>query len=51
MLEAQNDEAEAAHGVDAEEAQMGDAGGSADSPLSDIIDLTDSPRPSRFQTR
>ena len=47
VLEAQDDEAEAAQEVVAEEAQMGDAGGSAD----DTIDLTDSPRPSRFQTR
>ena len=51
VLEAQDDEAEAAQGVDAEEAQMRDAGGSADTSLSDTIDLTDSPLPSRFQTR
>ena len=54
-MEAQDEDAEGAHdvnveaaqGVHAEVAQMGDADGPAGSPLSDTIDLTDSPLPSR----
>ena len=55
LVEAQDEDAEGAHdvnveaaqGVHAEVAQMGDADGPAGSPLSDTIDLTDSPLPSR----
>ena len=50
LVEAQDDDpdgaqdAEAAQGVNAE---VGDVDGNADPPLSDTIDLTDSPRPTR----
>ena len=55
QVEAEDDYAEGAHdvnveaaqGVHAEVAQMGDVDDPADSPLSDTIDLTDSPPPSR----
>ena len=55
QVEAEDDYAEGAHdvnveaaqGVHAEVAQMGDVDDPADSPLSDTIDLTDSPLPSR----
>jgi len=50
LVEAQDDDPEGVQDVDAEAAQgvhaeVGDVDGSADPPLSDTIDLTDSPRP------